>query len=78
MRARSAFYLRNIGLTNTLAALLADGANQFLLRHGAAQRAQGALDLTQVTNFLCQSHITNRNINIADCYLCQGQDLLCS
>ena len=47
--ARAAFDLRDVGLADALALLLADGADQLLLGHGAAQAAQRAFHFAQVT-----------------------------
>jgi hypothetical protein len=38
-----------------------------LLRHGTPQAAQRAFDLSQVTEFLAQSHIINCDFYIAIC-----------
>src|SRR5260370_19003153 len=67
MPPRPAFDLRQIRLADTLPLFLADGPNHLLLRHRPAQAAQRPFHLTQVSNFLCQFHISYRNIYIAIC-----------
>ena len=47
--AHAALDLRNVGLADALALLLADGTDQLLLGHGAAQAAQRAFHFAQVT-----------------------------
>ena len=74
MRACSVLDLRNIRLTDGLAALFANGADQFLLGHGAAEAAQRTFDFPQVTDFLAQFHISYRDIYIAICNICQEMD----
>ena len=65
--ASASFDLRNVGLADALALLPAHRRDQFLLGHRAAEAAQRAFNLPEVTNFLAQLHIANRDIYIAIC-----------
>ena len=67
VRARAALDLREVGLADRRVHLLANGAHQFLLRHGAVESAEGAFDFAEVADFLAEFHIAIRNNNIAIC-----------
>ena len=80
VRARAALDLREIrladrGFARLLAGgvLLLDGADQLLLSHGTVEPAEIAFYLAQITDFVAELHcpITNRNIYIAICNICQ-------
>src|ERR1700687_990133 len=67
MPPRTAFDLRNVRLADALPLLLAHRPPPLLLRHRPVQPAQRAFHFAQVTNFLCQLHISYRNSYIAIC-----------
>jgi hypothetical protein len=81
MRTRAALDLRQIRLADAvaLAQFLANGPNQFQLRHGALEPAKRSFDFAEVTDFFAQLHIniSNRDIYIAICDLCQDLYYLC-
>jgi hypothetical protein len=55
-----------------------DGVDDFLLRHGATQVAEGAFDLSEVSDFLAKFHIANCDVHIAICNRrSQAMDLAC-
>ena len=56
VRARAALDLREIGLAERSAELVADGANDFLLAQLTAETAELAFDLAQRSNFLAEGH----------------------
>src|SRR5215471_7667255 len=67
MRTLAALDLRQIRLADRLARLFTDRLEQFLLGHRAPHTAEGAFHLAQVTDFLAERHMPNRNNYIAIC-----------
>src|SRR6185312_497647 len=73
MGTGAALDLRKVGLADAFAHLLLHRAHHLLLGQRPAVTAQRAFHLAQVADFLAQSHIANRNSNIAICN--SGQEL---
>ena len=75
MGAGAALDLREVGLADRGSVLLPvarfcwilDGADQLLLGHGPVEAAKIAFDFTEVTDFVAEFHIADRNIYIAIC-----------
>ena len=67
MRAAATFDLRQIRLADGLFQFTLDGADDFLLRHLAAQSPQSALHLAEIADFVAELHIAIRNHHIANC-----------
>src|SRR6266511_2857400 len=72
VRPRAALDLREIRLADRFAQFFLDGSNNLLLCHRSSQSAKGSLDFAHVSEFGAEFHITNCDIYITDCDICQG------